>query len=232
MDSDKTFSRRVKEGGTGRRISFTGLLLLCVCFFLPQVKACNDDYIPADEMIVCQGPPDHQPHVEITRLFARFLPFTFAFVMTPLYLIRQLVRFGSTRKALSVFALIFCLLMLLWAAGFTTALFATDNYFVFRDVQGTDLWTMGRIIAYLVPSVLIFCAISCLLVAWLAPAAAKVPLVMFSCGVGAAVYSATTAYDMEARYGIWLSITACILIAIGGAWEAVHAIRRRHAGTC
>ncbi|HDZ20278.1 hypothetical protein LCGC14_0205150 [marine sediment metagenome] len=230
MDSDKTFGQRVKEGGTGRRISFTGLLLLCVCFFLPQAEGCDSDFIPVDEIIV-SGPQD-QPQMDIGVLFTAFLPFTFAFIMAPLYVIRQLVRFGSTRRAMSVLALVLCLLTMLWAAGYTTALFAPDVYSAYLDPEVTDFWTTGRIIDGLVCSVLLLGAISCLLVAWLATPAAKAPLAMFSFGVGAGVYFAAAISRTDARYGLWLSITASILIAIGGAWEAVHAIRRRHAGIC
>ena len=99
--SRKGWARRLR---VPRGITFVGLLLLCVCFFLPQVKGCTEPVVPAIETYE-SGPG---------WLFVWGLPFVFAFAVGLLYGLWYLSREESGRALLMGLVCACCILILGW----------------------------------------------------------------------------------------------------------------------
>ncbi len=216
------FTSRWQEGGAGRKLSFTGFGILCICFFLPQVRACNQQIVPA-ELAFDEGIAS--PHVIAMATF--LLPFTIAFIAVAIYLLRLICWSAKARRALSMLLRIMVLIVLLiGTAGLTTLLVSEkiQNARYDRPWEAVDTVFACCLAAMLAASILAIVVI----VRGRKPV--KTPATIGCLGTASTAYFAMfPLMDILNRapssdgiyYGIWYSIAASGLIALGGLWEAL-----------
>ena len=106
MSTDNASGGRTKAGLFGRGISATGLLIVCVSFYLPQFDGCGGH--PVRSSFHSHGFP-----VDFRYLIGFGMPFTLAFVIVGLRLLRVLVNRRTVRRALTVAIVVVCLAALL-----------------------------------------------------------------------------------------------------------------------
>lgn len=199
-----------KRGRSGRLTTYVGILLFCVSFFLPQVKACHSDIIPADEA-----------SSDGTFLFFLGLPFLFGLSLAVLYSFRYVVRLNFARKMADFVTCVCCVLILIWAALLTGRQVITDK---FRE----DLFSLSKDAVRcvgLTGTVWICMAMAAVAVVVPSMGRSRRPICVSCCAVPALYYF--LGLVETARYGLWVSVTACTLIAVGSAWEAVRMARAR-----
>ena len=199
--SRKAWVRRFR---VPRGMTLVGLLLLCVCFFLPQVKGCREPVVPAIE--TCQEGPEW--------LFVWGLPFVFSFAVGLLYVLWYFSRKESVRALLMGLVCACCILILGWGC--------IQMVMVLGEAL-TDGNQAGDVTLLILTCLLIGVTIAACTAAARAFAETKGPMCVFLSGV------ASTGYFLywplfggfETYYGLWLSVTAGVLIAAGGLWEAL-----------
>jgi hypothetical protein len=176
-------------------MTFVGLLLLCVCFFLPQVKGCSEPVVPAMETYE-NGPE---------WLFVWGLPFVFAFVVGLLYGLSYLSREEGERATGMVCTC--CILTLGW--GF---------------IQLVEVWgDEFNWLALLILSLLGALTLAACIAAAKASTEAKGPMCVFLFGLASTGYFLywPVLAEFKTYYGLWLSVTGSVLISVGGLWEAL-----------
>ena len=195
-----------KRGGFGRLTAFAGSVLLCVSFFLPQVKGCGGaEVIPADEAALSGG---------VFFLFFG-LPFLFGFGLVFFYVWRYVIRFVFQREVVDAVVCLFCVLLLIWASVLTGNVVLTSDSQKTEDTTGWlsltgEVW-LGMAAALAVS------------VIWRREPVRR-PICVLCCAVPALWYFML--WREEACYGLRVSVTACVLIAVGSAWEAVRTVRQ------
>ena len=205
----------------GRKISFTGLGLLFVCFFLPQVRACNMPLVPADEAF---GSGTDDPQFDM--LATLFLPFVMALVMAAFYLLRAALRSAKVRRVLTGAICLLALLTVLYGAVGLTVAYADDNWHRWTDPDAHYEWDdEDTLFAVALPTMLAIAATATLLVIR-ARRPVKSPAALGCMGGLFAAYFLLFTFLHPPMYGIWISITASGLIAIGGLSEAIAARRK------
>jgi len=178
-------------------MTFVGLLLLCVCFFLPQVKGCTEPVVPAMETYE-SGPE---------WLLVWGLPFVLAFAVGLLYGFWYLLRKENGRALLMGLVCACCILIL----GFGL-------------VQMVMVLGKGHSVALLaLVSLLGGVTFAACIAAAKASTEAKGPMCVFFFGLASVGYFLywPSLGRFETYYGLWLSVTASVIIAAGGLWEAI-----------
>ena len=199
--SRKGWARRLR---VPRGMTFAGLLLLCVCFFLPQVKGCTEPVIPAIETYE-SGPG---------WLFVWGLPFVFAFAVGLLYGLWYLSREEGGKALLMGLVCACCILILGW--GCIQMIMVAGE--ALNDGNRT-----GDATVLVLAGLLIVVTIAACTAAARAYAETKGPMCVFILGlasIGYFLYWPLLA-EFKTYYGLWLSVTASVLIAAGGLWEAL-----------
>lgn len=195
-----------KRGRFGRLTTSAGIALLCLAFFLPQVKGCRGtEVIPADEAMISGG----------TFVLFLGLPFLFGFGLAVLYFWRYVFRLVPQREVVDAAARLFCVLLLIWASVLTGNVVLTSDSQKTEDTTGWlsltgEVW-LGMAAALAVS------------VIWRREPVRR-PICVLCCAVPALWYFML--WREEACYGLRVSVTACVLIAVGSAWEAVRTVRQ------
>ena len=213
---------RWKEGGIGRRMSFSGFVLLVVCFFLPQVQSCNKDYVPASEVI---NNVSDEPGGALLLLLTLLLPFTVAFLASIIYVVRPALRSARARRAMTMTLCWMALLVMVVGSVALTISFALEERNGSSDPAMASGMKTEDIICVVCLSVMLAAAIVALIAVIRARQHLKATVAIACLGVAFAAYFLMMALTGEPLYGIWVSITACGLIAVGGLWEALAAPR-------
>ena len=188
--------------GTAKSISLSGILLLCICFFLPQVRGCGQDIVPVAATVDLGG----------LFLLSWGLPFLFAIVAAVFLGLRAITKSEKTRKRLAWSACLVAALFLAWSACVTLVVSAACYL-----EEGT--WCAGRPWHFAAACALLGQAILALVVLVPAETEAKMPACFFCCAVSALVCFLYVGSRYESRYGLWLSVLGCILIAMGSVAE-------------
>ena len=182
-------------------------MVLCVSFFLPQVRGCKKDIIPAHEVFGGDGAELNDP---VRFIFTLGLPFLVAFISVLLYVLRVLMRSQPARKLLSVLLHLVLLVALVSAAVMAS----------WKSVRilGAEEQGSGSSGWFLITLLIILLAAWAIAATFLARR--KTASVICICGVAAGGHFFVCA-GIGVRYGILVSLSGCILIALGGLWEAV-----------
>ena len=172
-------------------------MFLCVCFFLPQIRSCGGPVIPAAETYE-QGPG---------WLLTWGLPFVFAFAVAVLYGLWYLLRKAGTRAFLMRLTCGCSILVLGWGC-----------------IQMTRVVTETSNVTPLVLLILLcIAAVGACILAIRAPANAKGPICVFIFALASGGYFLywPLMADEKIYYGLWCSVSASVMMAIGGLWEAL-----------
>ena len=195
-----------KRGRFGRLTTSAGIALLCLAFFLPQVKGCRGtEVIPADEAMISGG----------TFVLFLGLPFLFGFGLAVLYFWRYVFRLVPQREVVDAAARLFCVLLLIWASLLVARIALESDL---GDMKNTTMRVSLACAVWL--GMIVALAVS--VMRWLGPV--RRPICVFCCAVPALWYFML--WREEACYGLRVSVTACVLIAVGSAWEAVRTVRQ------
>ena len=213
---------RWKEGGIGRHISFSGFVLLCVCFFLPQVQSCTTPFVPASK-VFSEG--SDQPRAALIMLVTLLLPFTVAFLASVIYLLRPALRSAKARRTLTAGLRKLALLVLLIGSIGLAIFFNIDDGYHSDDPAIESRMHADEAITMVCLSVMLVVAVVALIVAMRARPSLMAPVTIGCLGVCFAAYFLMMSLTGDPLYGIWVSVTASGLIAIGGLWEALAAPR-------
>ena len=213
---------RWKEGGIGRKISFSGFVLLFICFFLPQVESCNEAFVPASEVF---GKGSDEPGAALLLLLTLLLPFTVAFLGSIIYLLRPALRSPKARQALTTGLRWMALLVLLIGSLGLAISFSVEDRSHSDDPAIESQMRTDETISMVCLSVMLVVAIVALVATIRARQQFKEPVTIGCLGVCFAAYFLMLALTGQPLYGIWVSITASGLIAVGGLWEALAAPR-------
>ncbi len=192
-------SGKAAKGGNRapRGVTFAGLLFLCVCFFLPQIRSCGSPVIPASETYQ-EGPG---------WLLVWGLPFVFAFLAAMLYGLWYLIRKAGPRAVLMRLTCGWAILVLGWGC-----------------IQMARLVTETSDVTPLVLLILLCgAAIGSCIFAVSMPSRAKGPICVFIFALASGGYFLYWPVMTNAKiyYGLWCSVSASVLMAIGGLWEAL-----------
>jgi len=194
-------SRATVPKSVARKLSFSGVVLLCIAGFLPQVPSCGRDIVP-----FLEGPD---------FMLVHGLPFIFAVFAAAAFAAMWLIKSEKWSRFLG------------WAVYvFTASILA----YAFYLVLGTciDLSRPLDIAAWHWPTLAVFCCLLAISVASLvllvkARFVPKVPACFFLCGVSSLVYFSF--FVGNALFGLWVSILACLLIVGGSGAEVIHVLR-------
>ena len=211
---------RWKEGGIGRRMSFSGFVLLVVCFFLPQVQSCNKDYVPASEVI---NNVSDEPGGALLLLLTLLLPFTVAFLASIIYVLRLALRSAEARRALTTGLCWMAILVLVVGSVLLAISFGVEERSHSDDPATEAQLRTDEIISVVCLAVMLVVAVVALVLVFRARPPLKAPATIGCLGVCFAAYFLMLALTGDPLYGIWVSIAASGLIAIGGVWEALAA---------
>ena len=211
---------RWKEGGIGRKVSFFGFVLLVVCFFLPQVESCSKSFVPASEVF---GDSADGPGKSVFMLLTLLLPFTVAFLASIIYVVRPALRSARARRAMTMTLCWMALLVMVVGSVALTISFALEERNGSSDPAMASGMKTEDIICVVCLSVMLAAAIVALIAVIRARQHLKATVAIACLGVAFAAYFLMMALTGEPLYGIWVSITACGLIAVGGLWEALAA---------
>ena len=216
-------TRRSRRDGTrtGRGISFTGFGLLFICFFLPQIKACNMPIVPADEAF---GSEFFDP--QINMLATLLLPFVMALVMAIFYLLRAALRPARIRRILTGTICVLALLTMLYAVVGPAAAYVDDNWNRWTDPDTPEWNTQDTTFLAIVLPAMAIAALTTVLVIRARRSVRTPAAVGCLGGVFLAYFLLIALFEPPTLYGIWVSVTASGLIAVGGFWEALAARRR------
>ncbi|MHC4562014.1 MAG: hypothetical protein ACYS8X_04480 [Planctomycetota bacterium] len=207
---------RWKEGGIGRKVSFSGFWLLFICFFLPQVRACDEPFIPVAEVYGGKN-----VGLSLDLLVTMFLPFAAAFLASIIYLLRFALRPAKARRILTAALCVLALLVLLYGSIGLATLISLEVWEPYTDPDVTYQWdTEDTALAICLPVMLTAAALAVAAVIR-ARRPAKTPAALACLGAAFAAYFLTVPVSYPPLYGIWLSIAASGLIAVGGLWEAL-----------
>lgn len=212
MEEDKTTSRNpafaTNDAGPRRRVcwgrflSLTGFVLLCVSFFLPQVPGCNEPIVPADETVGSNG----------AFLIALGIPFLAAALLLPFYACHALSWLVRSPRARKTIALIVCVLALLALVPGTLRMAEPIPSWMASPIRELSAWVWIGCTG--------FCAlVTVLAFAGLASRSAdrKAAAAVFGVGAASLVYFGFWVWCGEALYGLWVSVSASGLIALGAA---------------
>jgi len=186
----------------GRFVSLTGLLMLCVSFFLPHIRTCGSPDVPVDMTVDSDG----------TFLVTVGLPFLAAIVLLPLYTFhaaRWLLRTPRARKTVAVAICVICLVLLV--PGSLLMMIPVASW-VTSTPPDPDGWVWLGCTAVVVGATLL--AFAGLLSRSIDRKAAAG---VFGVGVASLAFFSFWLWGGNAMYGLWLSCAACFLIALGAA---------------
>ncbi len=206
QDPRSSTSKHRAKGRFGRILSSSGLLLLCICFFLPQFRGC----VPAEIAFAERTFPS------VTWL-GFFLPFYFAFVMAFLYGIRLAARAENVRQAVAEAGCIFCIATLTLGSFMLTS--QVMSWFPLDEGKmdlPVALWLAETCLAWA-------STLAAILVVALVSVVRKLPIcvsIVGLCSLGYGLYWGIGFYE-DTCFGLWLSIAACALISAGGVCEAI-----------
>jgi hypothetical protein len=191
-----TQERGAKAGRWGGRISLSGLLLLCVSFFLPQDRF----GVPAAETVSSWD-----------FLVLWGLPFLFGFIGLPFRLLRWVFESDKRRAAAVATILSFSCVVLLCAGSILMWTWAAKAHL-------TDSW----VLASLIVTVLMVSSVAALA---RCRASRRFPLAFFHCGTACLAYFLYVGLvdPEDTYYGLWVSVLASLLISAGSFVEAIRA---------
>jgi len=203
-----------------RKVSLSGVVLLCISFFLPQVKGCSEDVVPS----LCVVTPDVPLVLTAVRSGesvtcgrtdyhgAKFLlfwglPFLFGFVGAACLALRRLARSERASRLATKIMCTFTALILAHSCLLTVLLSRGEA----RDM----LQVLGFTAATLL---LVMCVASLVLLRkrW---SAVRMPVCFLFCAASSFVYFIYMGLWLRPLFGLFLSILACLLIAIGPVLE-------------
>lgn len=197
------------KGIVGHVLSSLGLLLLCISFFLPQVRGCHDPVVPVKQTL----------SNSIGFYWQFFLPFFFAFLMVFIYVVRVLVRTANAKRNMIAAGCLVCILVLAIGSFLLGQLFF--DHLTADEWRWEDSFWLG--VACLAGIATI---VACV-VAAKASGPRKLPLCIFIVGVCSLGYFlywvAGGVGESRIYFGLWISVAAGTLIATGGLWEAIRA---------
>jgi hypothetical protein len=204
-----------KRGKRGRRTTFAGIAVLCVSFWLPQIESCGDEIVPAYETVETGG----------RFLIGRALPFLAGFGLAVLYGLRMILRRARARRLVDGVTCVFCILVLLWGAVMCGAVFITQDAPSKEnsiDMEALLLFGMGSAVWLSMAA-----AVAAVMIRRLV--GARRPLCVVCTAFASLLYFLS--YAEDALYGLLVSVTACTLITVGSAWEALRILRHTRAPT-
>jgi len=210
-----------------RRTAFSGIVLLCVSFFLPQVRGCGVAVVPARETLATRG----------AFLFGLGLPFLMGFVAL---LIAVLWHIAGSRRARGHLAAVACAvtaLMLGLGVGMLVVEFASSIMLLILDAGVSPLVAFQSFVRgglsgeVMMPctllgacALLVECAV--VLYVWVGSRPAfRMPVCLLCVSLSSLVYFLFVGrFVCPAAYGLWLSVLACVLMAVGALGEILVAL--------
>ena len=190
-----------------RRVSLAGFVLLCVCFFLPQVRGCGEDVVPFITVVTPDSTYTDYHGAKFLVLWG--LPFIFAFAGIVFFVLRWRLKSSRAARRVTGAACIFSALILVhasWLMAMTSG--------VPTELGIEELLSLAA--AYVL---LAMCVASLLLLRrrW---SAVRMPLCFLFGALASLVYFI---YWVRANplFGLWFSMLACILIIVGSVLEVL-----------
>jgi len=185
----------------GGFVSFSGCAVLCVSFFLPQIRSCSSDVVPAKETarnfwwVCCFG-----------------LPFLAAVLAAPFLALRPLVRHRSAEMLTTAVVCAACLLAMTVGLGWVS-------------LAAVQWGGPPDLLLWLLTGGLAAATVLGLLAVWRCRLARKAPAVLVLFGLASAGYFLTHSGG-DARYGLWVSVGGSTAVALGGLIEFLQARSR------
>lgn len=193
-EEPKTFW--VASGKFSRSITLSGVVLLCVCFFLPQVRGCGMVIVPVRETVATRG----------LFLLGLGLPFLTGFVAFLVAVLWCAVSGPRARRHVAGVSCAATALLLGLGAGRLLAEFAASSTLVGAGV------------------LLVECAVVLYVWARCRPTL-KIPVCLLCTSVPSLAYFLFVSQSvLSAAYGLWLSVLACTLMAVGSLGEILGAL--------
>lgn len=179
-----------------RCFSLTGLGLVCVSFYLPQVQACNSPVVPAEDVAN-----------NWSLLFGAFLPFALAMCLAPLGLLRLLIRRVGFQRVVSMLIMMWCLASLGWASAQFASLMIEEGWRVLKLPFGICIAVVWL--------ALLACSVLMLRKPWQRRPGWALALT----GLSATVYFGVHAGTHDALYGVYVSTAGAATWMLGGFLE-------------
>lgn len=194
---------------TGKGISLLGLILLAVCFFLPQVKGCNETIVPAAATVKSGG----------GWLFEFGMPFLFAAVAVVFHGLRLLLASPKARRVIAVAFCVVCFLMLSYS--FLLLASRIGNHMFGQDAEPDHPQWLSAVFILGLGGL----SLAVIALAFFGRTSLQMSLATLACGAASLTYFLYWGVRIysDTLYGLWLSVTACGLTILGSLLEAVWA---------
>ena len=181
---------------SARKVSISGIVLLCISCFLPQVRGCKEDVVP-----ILGGP---------LFLLIWGLPFVFAFFAAALFTARWLVKTEKRSRRVAMVACLFTALILAYACF--------QMIFVSVDLHREGL-RIEEPLGLAAASALLAMYVASLVLQAKATPGVKMPACFLLCAFASLVYFVYMGAWLGPLWGLWFSILACLLIMTGSVLE-------------